>query len=100
MKSMKKLFFIAAIAMTCTVLDAGAQVVIRVRPARPVIVRTVAPSPRHVWVEEDWRPVGDHYEWHGGYWVAPPHPGWVWRPGHWRAAPGGEVWVPGHWRRR
>jgi len=80
--------------------DASAQLIVNVRPARPtrVVTRTVAPSPNHVWVEEDWRPHGRTYRWHGGYWAAPPRTGAVWTPGHWEARPHGEVWIPGNWR--
>lgn len=87
-------------ALSLTISDAGAQVIVRVRPARPrtVVVRPAAPSPAHVWVEEDWVGRGRRYRWHGGYWVAPPRNGVVWVPGHWEARRRGEVWVPGYWR--
>jgi hypothetical protein len=80
-------------------LTAGAQTIyVKIRPAPPVIVRPVAPSPVHVWVAEEWRPNGAGYVYSGGYWAAPPHPGWVWIPGHWKRHEYGEYWVGGHWR--
>ncbi len=73
---------------------------VRVRPTPPVIVRPAPPSPRHVWIDEDWAWRGGQYVYIGGHWEAPPQAGWVWRPGHWRQTPHGWAWVPGHWRHR
>ncbi len=81
--------------------DTFAQILVRVRPARPrtvVVRRPPAPSPRAVWVEEDWAPSGNRYVWHGSYWAAPPRPRAVFISGHWRYNRRGSVWVPGHWR--
>ncbi len=80
--------------------DAQAQIIVRVRPARPkvVVARPVAPSPRHVWVEEEWAPAGAGYQWRGGYWAAPPRERAIWVPGHWTGRRRGYTWVPGHWR--
>ena len=78
-----------------------AQFVVRVRPARPARVitrRPPPPSPRHVWVEEDWVPQGNTYVWHGGYYAAPPRNGARYAPGHWRNTRRGSVWIAGHWR--
>jgi hypothetical protein len=101
MKTVWKSLLIAA-AMTAAVNVSQAQIVVRARLGRPVtrVVahRPPAPSPRHVWVEEDWRPKGRTYEWHGGYWAAPPRPRAVWVPGHWDRRPRGYVWVAGYWR--
>ncbi|QQL50381.1 YXWGXW repeat-containing protein [Mucilaginibacter ginkgonis] len=76
-----------------------AQVIVRVRPVAPrvVVTRPVAPSPRHVWVNEEWRPVRGRYVYSGGYWAAPPRAGARFIPGHWRATRRGSVWIPGHW---
>lgn len=92
---------IAFALVAFTAADTYAQrVVVRTRPARPTVVvtRPVAPSPRAVWVEEEWVPQGRGYAWHGGYWAAPPRPGVAWVAGHWRHGRGGWVWIPGHWR--
>jgi hypothetical protein len=77
-------------------------VVVTVQPPRPktVIVVPAPPSPRHVWVEEDWTPRGKVYEWHGGYYVEPPRPTAVWVPGHWKKRGHGWYWVPGRWKVR
>jgi hypothetical protein len=82
------------------VTQSDAQVIVKVRPARPVavITRPAPPSPRHVWIEEEWVPQGNTYVWHGGYWVAPPRPGAVYIKGHWRQSRRGWIWIPGHWR--
>lgn len=100
MKKIAKVFVLAA-ALTIGITAASqAQIVVRVHPRRPHVVyhRTPAPSPRHIWVEEDWTPRGRGYAWHGGYWAAPPHAGAVYVPGHWEHRRGGEVWISGTWR--
>lgn len=79
--------------------DSLAQVVIRVRPTAPVIVRPVAPSARHIWIDGNWVWRGSNYVWVDGYW-AEPRMGHRWVPGHWKHRRGGWFWVPGHWRRR
>ena len=81
--------------------NAEAQITVRVRPPRPNVVitnRPPAPSPRHVWVDEDWRVRGRSYRWHGGYWQRSPRNGAMWVPGRWVHRRGGERWIPGHWR--
>ncbi|MDP4148794.1 MAG: YXWGXW repeat-containing protein [Bacteroidota bacterium] len=79
---------------------ASAQIYVNVRPTPPVIVRTAPPSPRHVWIGEEWETRNGVYVHTGGHWAMPPHPGWVWIPGHWAHAHRGHYWIPGHWRRR
>lgn len=81
--------------------SASAQIYVKVRPVAPVVVRTAAPSPAHIWIGEEWEPRGGTYVYVGGHWAAPPHPGWAWVPGHWkRHDRRGEVWVRGHWKKR
>ena len=77
----------------------SAQVIVKVRPAAPVVVRPVAPSPRHVWIDGGWVIRGGRYVWTDGYWVAPRR-GFVWVPGYWAPRRGGYVWIPGRWVRR
>ena len=88
--------FIGSVAYT------NAQVYVRQRLVVPrphvVIAHPPAPSPRHRWVAEEWRPYRNSYRWHGGYWVAPPRPRAVWVPGYWATRRRGYVWVPGYWR--
>jgi hypothetical protein len=79
---------------------ASAQVYVSVHPAWHAVVRPVAPSPRHVWVDEDWEARNGAYVAVGGHWAEPPHPGWRWHPGHWHREHRGEYWVAGHWGRR
>ena len=91
-----KLLF--ACMMLFSVSNASAQIYVKVRPAIPVVVKTPAPSPAHVWIDEEWEPNGTAYRYRGGYWQAPPHNGYVWVKGHWRRHHNdGEEWVPGHW---
>jgi len=83
-----------------TALKSNAQIVVRIRPARPrevVVVRPPAPSPRHVWVAEEWNNEGGHYVYHAGYWALPPHPRAIWVAGHWANRPRGYVLIAGHW---
>lgn len=94
---------IAAAAMTIGISTVSeAQLIVRIRPARPAVVRVrpVAPSPRHVWVEEDWRVNNGAYAYNGGRWVEAPYEHARWIPGHWKNTPRrGWVWREGHWAR-
>ena len=102
MKNFKKALFMLGLSLILGINYSSAQVeiVVRARPHIPHYVRVEAPSPRHVWIDEEWEPREGSYVFVGGHWALPPHPEWVWVPGHWRARPNGEAWVPGHWRRR
>ena len=98
MKNAKKFLVMLAFALTSGAFAANAQIFVKVRPERPHYERVAAPSPRHVWIDEEWEPRNGAYVFVGGRWAEPPRPRAVWIPGHWRTAPRGEVWVPGHWR--
>ena len=88
-----------AIAITCGAYGSSAQIYVHVRPPRPVaVVRIGAPSPQHVWVDEDWRENNGAYEWNGGRWEAPPHPGDRYRAGHWNHDGNGHQWKQGSWQ--
>ena len=100
MKKSQRFLLVLGIALSCSVLNASAQIVVHVRPTHAVVVRTAAPGPHYVWVGEEWVGRNGRYEWSGGHWVLPPHPGWVWIPGHWARRPRGYVWIGGHWRHR
>lgn len=79
--------------------QASAQIYVSVRPVWHPVHRTVAPSPRHVWIDEEWEARGGTYVAVGGHWALPPHPGWAWVPGHWAHERRGQYWIAGHWRR-
>lgn len=100
MKSIKKFLFVLAIVLTCGIYNSSAQIYVNVRPVVPRYERVVAPSPRHVWIDEEWEPRGGVYVFVGGHWAEPSHPHWIWIPGHWKRGPRGEFWMPGHWRHR
>ena len=100
MKNIKRVLVVLAIALSCGAFGASAQIYVKVRPEVPRFERPVAPSPRHIWVGEEWEPRGGAYVFVGGHWAEPPHPGWGWIPGHWKRGPRGDFWVAGHWRRR
>lgn len=88
-----------ALAMIFFAGTADAQIVIKVRPAAPVVrVRPIAPSPRHVWVTGNYVYRGGRYHYTDGYWSAPRYSG-AWVDGYWKKRRGGWVWVPGYWRR-
>lgn len=99
MKSMKRMLFMLAVMLTCGVYSSNAQIIVNVRPPVPHYERVVAPSPRHVWIDEEWEPRGNAYVFAGGRWAEPPHPGMAWVPGHWAGRGRGQYWKPGHWRR-
>ena len=100
MKNIKKVLFILAIALTCGAYGSMAQIYVNVRPPRPVaVVRIGAPSPQHVWVDEDWHERDGKYEWNGGRWEAPPHPGYKYKQGHWNHDGHGHQWRSGSWHR-
>lgn len=80
--------------------SASAQVYVSVRPEWHAVVRPVAPSAAHVWIDEDWEWRNGAYVAVGGRWALPPHPGWVWIPGHWAHGDRGHRWYSGHWARR
>jgi len=71
---------------------------VNVRPAAPVVVRPVAPSPRHVWVEDEWTWREGAYVHVPGYWAVPPPHRRVWVAGYWAHERRGHYWVAGHWR--
>src|SRR6185369_8796404 len=97
MKRIQKMIVALVIMLSCSIFSTSAQIYVTVRPSRPVYVRPVAPSPRHIWIEEDWNGVGDRYEWHGGYWAEPPVEGYYYTPGYWRHSNHGYVWIGGRW---
>jgi hypothetical protein len=101
MKKITKILTVFSIVSVFAVASTKAQIIVRARLGRPhgvVVVRGPRPSPRHVWVAEEWTPAGGTYAYHAGYWAVPPRDGGVWIPGHWADRPRGVVWVPGHWR--
>ena len=98
MKTIKRTLLIASLALICSAQSSMAQITIRIRPQRPHVQRPAPPSPAHVWIEEDWAPRGNRYEFRGGRWEQPPRGGATWVPGHWRHSRRGYIWVPGQWR--
>ena len=97
MKNYKKLVLGLVIAMSCSIYEASAQIYVNVRPARPVYVRSVAPSPRHIWIDEDWQEVNGTYVFIGGHWAEPPQADYIYESGHWGHTNRGHRWEPGRW---
>jgi hypothetical protein len=101
-KKLVKLAFLFALVMGAGAFTntASAQIYVSVRPVWHPVERPVAPSPRHVWIDEEWEARNGTYVAVGGHWAEPPHPGWIWVSGHWTHEGRGHYWHPGHWRRR
>lgn len=79
--------------------SAAAQVVVTVRPPRPMHERRSAPPSRnHVWIDGYHRWDGRAYVWEPGRWEVPPRPRAHWVPAHWVRRGRGWVLVEGHWR--
>jgi hypothetical protein len=101
MKKIVRVLMLLAVTSLFAVANSNAQVIVHVRPVPPrgaVVVRGVAPSPRHIWVGEEWAPRGRAYVYRPGHWEVPPRRGGVWVGGHWVDRPGGSVWISGYWR--
>jgi hypothetical protein len=94
------MFAVVAILVLGASFSSSAQIYVHVRPVAPVVVRTERPSPRHVWIGEEWEVRNGAYVHTGGHWAEPPHPGWIWVAGHWAHDGRGHMWKPGHWRHR
>ncbi len=99
MKQITVKFIAVLIILISSAAVAKAQIVVKVRPAAPVLrARPVCPSPGHVWVGGNYAWRGGQYVYTNGYWAAA-RPGNRWIDGHWKHRRGGWVWVPGHWKR-
>lgn len=97
MKTISRMLLILVIVLCASVYGYG-QVFVERLPDPPRYERTQAPSPRHVWIDQDWQTRDGKYEFSGGRWAEPPLPGEKWIPGHWKEKRRGWVWIPGHWR--
>ncbi|MCH8904121.1 MAG: YXWGXW repeat-containing protein [Bacteroidetes bacterium] len=97
-----KIFLIGLFAIMFSVINAEAQIVVKVKPLRPrvVIVKPVHHPHGKVWIDGHWRWERRHhkYIWISGHWTKKHH-GKKWVPGHWSHVRGGHKWVPGHWKR-
>ena len=101
MKKMIRVLMLLSIVFVFAIDNSQAQVIVRVplrRPGVVVVARPHRPSPRHVWVSEEWAPGGGTYVYRQGYWAVPPQPGGIWIAGHWGHRGRGYFWIPGRWR--
>lgn len=103
---MKKFLFISMIFCAGLFIcndNLSAQVVVKIKPARPKVevVKPSKPGPKHIWIDGHWKwdKKRKEYVWVKGHW-SKPRKGHAWVPGHWQKVPGGFKWVPGHWRRK
>ena len=97
MENIKKVLFIIAFLLVCC-SPGFSQVFVERMPDAPHNERMNAPSPRHVWIDEDWEPRNGSYVYVGGRWAEPPNPGGRWIQGHWKHKRKGWMWIAGHWR--
>ena len=79
--------------------DGTPNILVKVKPQVPQYSRTEQPSPKHVWIDEEWQAKGNQYVFVGGHWYVPPHPGYHWVFGHWKHHPNGWEWVSGYWQK-
>ena len=98
MKSLKKCLVVLVIVMGCFSYTSQAQIYVKIRPEHPRYERPVAPSPRHVWIDEEWEPRGGVYVNTGGHWAEPPREHARWQAGAWHRDNHGYRWNAGHWR--
>ncbi len=99
MENGKKMLLTLGVAMSCSIYSASSQIYVHIRPPHPVIIRTEAPSPRHVWINEDWREHDGRYESRGGRWAEPPAEGYKYHEGHWDHSKRGHRWHEGGWNK-
>ena len=100
MKKHVLLMFVMMVLLTAYSQNASAQrYYVDVRPTAPVIVKTEAPSPNHVWVADEWSWQGDRYKHVPPHWEVPQPQHRYWVPGYWKLKERqGHYWVPGHWK--
>lgn len=79
--------------------DAAPNITVKVKPQVPQYQRGPQPSPKHVWIDEEWQARGNQYVFVGGKWYVPPHPNYNWVFGHWKHHPNGWEWVNGYWKK-
>ncbi len=94
-----KLALLAVLMIGAGSMSASAQIYVSVHPVWRPVARPVAPSPRHIWIDEDWEWRGGRYVAVGGHW-AEPRPGMYWVPGRWGHDRRGDRWYAGRWARR
>ena len=97
MENTKKILLAAALIIS--VQSASAQTYVHNRPHHAEVTRGVAPSPQHVWIDEDWHAKKGKYQFRGGHYAKPPHKGYKYSEGHWDHTPHGDSWKSGNWHR-
>jgi hypothetical protein len=81
-------------------LSGSAQVYVHERPTAPRMDhKPPSPGRGYVWINEDWNPRGSSYEYAGGHWAKPTHPGSRWVAGSWHRHGKDWAWTPGRWKR-
>ncbi len=77
MKKVWKGVLILALTLTCGVVSSYAQIFVKVRPSLPRVERIESPGRGYIWINEEWQPRGNDYEFSGraARWVMPPQEG-------------------------
>lgn len=83
-----------------SLLAACAPMVVKTKPAEPVVVVPAPPGPGYVWVDGAWRwdRRAHAHRYVNGYWARPVRPGATYVRGGWRETRRGWRYTPGHWR--
>ncbi len=79
--------------------EAAAQVVVKVKPARPaVVVKRPAAKAGYVWIAGHWKwnAKAKEYRWVKAHWIKA-RAGHNWTPGKWVKVGNRHKWVPGAW---
>jgi hypothetical protein len=96
---LKKLLIGSAFGLLLSAATLCAEVVVTVRPPRPLVERRIArPGPNYVWIAGYHNYVNGAYVWVPGRWELPPRPGAVWVAHKWVHRGTGWVLVEGRWR--
>lgn len=105
MKKLLALIIVLSAAITFgNITESKAQVIVKVKPARPanvVVVKRNKARRNHIWVSSHWKwnAKKNAYVWVDGYYVKQRR-GYKYVAGDWIVVPSrGYKWVPGHWVR-
>ncbi len=100
MKKLIGLFSLLILLSLCNSPEAAAQIVVKVRPARPTVVLARPAKARrgHTWVAGHWNYSNrkGRYVWRKGHWQRN-RKGQNYVAGKWVTSNGGHKWVAGRW---
>ena len=97
MRKINKFLILLLSVSLFAVAGSTAQVVVSKIPVAPRVRQFARPTKYHLWVSDEWRPMGDKYVFAQGYWGIPPTDFSVWKKGYWNKVPKGYVFINGYW---